>query len=67
MYAIRSYYAPETPVGTVWLGWSWPGGERQECFLFAGDRSEVKRQAAEAALLGVLGATREGKARNNFV
>ncbi len=54
---------PETPVGTVWLGWSWPGGERQECFLFAGDRGEVKRQAAEAALLGVLSATREEKAR----
>jgi len=45
---------PETPVGTVWIAWSWPGGEEQELFRFAGDRAGVKAQAANAALRGAL-------------
>ncbi|WP_236615048.1 CinA family protein [Desulfovibrio sp. X2] len=45
---------PDKPVGTVWIGWSWPGGERQELFSFSGDRGAVKAASAAAALSGVL-------------
>jgi nicotinamide-nucleotide amidase len=47
---------PDKPVGTVWIGW---GGSAVagsvSRFLFAGDRDAVRRQAAEAALNGLLG------------
>jgi nicotinamide-nucleotide amidase len=45
----------EKPVGTVWLAWGRRGGavrSRRECF--AGDREGVRRQAAAAALSGLL-------------
>jgi nicotinamide-nucleotide amidase len=42
------------PVGTVWLAW----GDGEQLFSvrrqFAGDRSEVRRQTVEAALVGLL-------------
>jgi nicotinamide-nucleotide amidase len=45
----------EKPVGTVWLAWGFANGavasERRQ---FAGDRREVRRQAVERALLGLL-------------
>lgn len=45
----------QKPVGTVWIGWAGrvaaPGCSR---FLFRGDRSEVRRQSAMAALHGLL-------------
>lgn len=45
----------EKPVGTVWIGWSVGGEVSARGFLFAGDRSAVKRAAAAAALTGLLG------------
>lgn len=46
---------PEKPVGTVWLAWTLANGavssDRRQ---FVGDRREVRRQAVEAALQGVL-------------
>jgi nicotinamide-nucleotide amidase len=45
---------PDKPVGTVWLGWAWPDGDKQQRFCFAGDREQVRRQAVEIALQEVL-------------
>lgn len=42
------------PVGTVWLAWSGPAGERAERHLFAGDRAAVRRGSVERALAGLL-------------
>ena len=44
----------EKPVGTVWLAWA--DGERllSVCKQFAGGRDEVRRQAVEAALTGLV-------------
>lgn len=42
----------EKPVGTVWIGWATREGTSARKFLFAGDRAEVRRQAAIAALEG---------------
>lgn len=47
---------PDKPVGTVWIGWSWPGGESQQCFVFSGDRDSVREQSVEAAIRGLLDA-----------
>jgi PncC family amidohydrolase len=41
---------PGKPVGTVWIGLSVAELDRAWCYLFGGDRQEVKRQAAEMAL-----------------
>lgn len=47
--------SPDKPVGTVWLGWGQGGVEpRTRCYRFQGDRAAVRRQAAEAALSGLL-------------
>jgi nicotinamide-nucleotide amidase len=50
--------SPGKPVGTVWIAWAWrqPGDARVECrrFLFEGNRDAVRRQAAAAALKGLL-------------
>lgn len=43
----------EKPVGTVWMAWAWPGGERAEKFLFRGSRTAVKAQSAAGALFGL--------------
>ncbi len=43
----------EKPVGTVWIGWAWPGGERAEKFLFRGSRASVKAQSVAGALFGL--------------
>jgi len=46
---------PYKPVGTVWLAWAERGGAaRTRHALFSGDREAVRRQAALAALEGVL-------------
>ncbi|MBA4421336.1 MAG: competence protein ComA [Anaerolinea sp.] len=42
---------PLKPVGTVWVGLSTPSGERAVRLLFEGSRLQVKKQAAEQALL----------------
>ena len=41
---------PNKPVGLTWIGLSTDGGAQARSFLFAGDRGEVKKQAAETAL-----------------
>ena len=38
------------PVGTVWTAYGWRGYINCELFVFSGERSEVKRQAAAAVL-----------------
>jgi nicotinamide-nucleotide amidase len=43
----------EKPVGTVWVAWAWPGGQRAEKFLFRGSRAAVKSQSAAGALFGL--------------
>ena len=46
---------PLKPVGTVCLAWGMKGGEvRSEIRYFSGNRQDVRRQAVEAALQGVL-------------
>ncbi len=45
---------PDKPVGTVWIAWAGPHGVTAERFHFEGDRAAVRRQAAEAALAGVV-------------
>ncbi len=44
----------EKPVGTVWVAWAWPGGERAESFLFRGSRTAVKAQSVAGALFGLV-------------
>jgi len=47
--------SPDKPVGTVWLAWSVPGAPPwARCLHFAGDRGEVRRQAVQVALEGLL-------------
>ncbi|MDO9631000.1 MAG: CinA family protein [Humidesulfovibrio sp.] len=48
----------EKPVGTVWMAWAWPGGQRAEQFLFRGSRPVVKSQSAAGALFGLATFTR---------
>jgi nicotinamide-nucleotide amidase len=44
----------DKPVGTVWLAWAGKNREsRAERHQFDGDRTSVRRQAVEAALLGL--------------
>ena len=44
--------SPEKPVGTVWIGVSYEGGEvRAARFLFTGGRDMIRRRAAVASLL----------------
>ncbi len=46
---------PTKPVGTVCLGWAMEDGSaRSETRHFAGDRRQVRAQAVEAALAGIL-------------
>lgn len=46
--------SPEKPVGTVWLAW----GKDDQCisrrFQFSGDRSAVREQSVDAALVGLI-------------
>lgn len=45
---------PAKPVGTVWLAWIGPNGPAEaEPFHFGGDRSAIRRQSVDAALLGL--------------
>jgi nicotinamide-nucleotide amidase len=45
----------EKPVGTVWIAWQTSEGTSQaECYLFQGDREEVRLQAIREALVGLL-------------
>jgi len=44
----------DKPVGTVWLGWAWPGGVVTERCQFAGDRAAVRAATVEHALQRLL-------------
>ena len=44
----------EKPTGTVWIAWQWEYRVETRRFLFAGDRSQVRLAAVEAALSGIL-------------
>lgn len=48
----------DKPVGTVWIGWSWPGGSRQQRYVFSGDRDCVRRLSVETAIRGMLEAVK---------
>ncbi|HEX7973791.1 MAG TPA: CinA family protein [Anaerolineales bacterium] len=41
---------PEKPVGTVWIGLSAAGADEAWCYLWKGNRLQVKEQSAEQAL-----------------
>lgn len=43
----------DKPVGTVWIGWVWPGGREARLFQFEGDRARVRSQATLQALQGL--------------
>jgi nicotinamide-nucleotide amidase len=46
---------PEKPVGTVWFAWGFANGAvASEWRQFSGDRREVRRQAVERGLQGLL-------------
>ena len=47
---------PEKPVGTVWIGWAWAGETliEAECFIFQGNRCQVRQQAVCQALRGTI-------------
>lgn len=51
----------EKPVGTVWLAWGRRGTERAERLWFPGERSEVKRAVADAALERLADAAAEAR------
>ena len=40
----------DKPVGTVWLGFAWPGGSEAALRKFVGTRDEVRGRAAQQAL-----------------
>ena len=44
----------DKPVGTVWLGWAWPGGVLTERCQFAGDRAAVRAATVQHALQRLL-------------
>lgn len=44
----------EKPVGTVWLAWGNAMQQEAQCFLFQGDRHQVREQAKLAAVQGLL-------------
>jgi len=44
----------EKPVGTVWIAWAGPFGARQKRFLFAGDRDDIRSQAVDEAIAGLI-------------
>ena len=44
----------DKPVGTVWLAWCGPAGERAECRHFDGDRAAVRQATVACAPQGLL-------------
>ena len=45
----------DKPVGTVWFAWAVSGGTTvSHCRWFNGDRAQIRAQAVQAALIGVL-------------
>lgn len=50
----------ETPVGTVYIGVAGANGAAAERYVFSGDRAQVRRAAAQAALAALARAVNEG-------
>ena len=46
--------SPEKPVGTVWIAWCVEGKADAECFLFGGDRAQIRYATICAALQGLV-------------
>ena len=46
--------SPDKPVGTVWIAWRMHQTSTAKCFLFDGNREQIRRQTVEAALAGLL-------------
>ena len=44
----------EKPVGTVWIAWCVEGKADAECFLFGGDRAQIRYATICAALQGLV-------------
>ncbi|WP_257281112.1 MULTISPECIES: CinA family protein [unclassified Endozoicomonas] len=44
----------DKPVGTVWIGWCFDDQVTTEVFHFSGNREQVRRQAVETALDGLI-------------
>ena len=45
----------EKPLGMVWVGWAGKNYETEtKCFHFDGDRDDIRQQAAEAAMNGLV-------------
>ena len=53
--------SPNKPVGTVWLAWSGPAGERSVQHRFEGDRAAVRQATVVAALQGLLDLARAAR------
>ena len=45
---------PGKPVGTVWFAWAVNGRTTSRCLHFTGDRAQVRGQAVQTALAGIL-------------
>ena len=45
---------PDKPIGTVWIAWCMKQQVTARCFVFDGDRQQVRRLAVREALLGLL-------------
>ena len=45
----------EKPVGTVWFGWTDPGGFYAECCHFEGNRENIRRESVSYAIRLLLG------------
>ncbi len=46
--------SPEKPVGTVWIAWAGAGQVIAKHYLFAGTRQNIREQAMQEALRGLL-------------
>ena len=44
----------EKPVGTVWIAWCVEGRADAECFLFGGDRAQIRHATIASALQGLV-------------
>lgn len=44
----------EKPVGTVWIAWQWGERSSAQCFLFPGDRRQVRAATVAKALDGLI-------------
>lgn len=51
---------PDKPVGTVWIAWAARSrGPTSRCYLFEGERADVRAASVRAALQGLISLSRE--------